>query len=591
MSKKSSLKNIIQEFVQDYPLQFLLLFLLLVIEGIVATISVLAIIPLGDFMLDSHLTDPSKITRFLIKILGFFTIKPSFFIFASIFISTNFLKGGIEVSIQHAILKIKYTVIRGLFSDSLKIFFNSRWPFFSNVQQGRLLNTLTKELTNIGDTLGQIATFFAKIVQLIIYLILPLWLNFQLTLMAVGLAILFGSPLLLFQKLSYKFGKKNTETATVSMGILNEILAAAKLIIGYGRQQNALNRYLDSFDSHTKVTMISQVISTAVPKFFSPIGMTAVVFSIGFSLQSNFNISEMAAILYSLLGCIPLLSALLSGNLGIMSFLPSYEGLIKLRNSAIQLQEKNGTISFETLNDKIEFRGINFSYPTRKDTLKEIDLKIKKGQMVALIGESGSGKSTIVDLILGLQLPESGVILVDDQRLELFNLHDYRGRIGYVPQDPQLFDMTIRDNLIWSNTTASEMDMWETLELANASRFIKQLPLGLDTMVGDRGTRLSGGQRQRIALARALLRKPELLILDEATSALDSESESLIQLAIEKIGSKTSILVVAHRLSTIAKADYVYIMSGGIIVEEGPYTKLSKEKNSLLSSLLDKQKG
>ena len=172
MSKKSSLKNIIQEFVQDYPLQFLLLFLLLVIEGIVATISVLAIIPLGDFMLDSHLTDPSKITRFLIKILGFFTIKPSFFIFASIIISTNFLKGGIEVSIQHAILKIKYTVIRGLFSDSLKIFFNSRWPFFSNVQQGRLLNTLTKELTNIGDTLGQIATFFAKIVQLIIYLII-----------------------------------------------------------------------------------------------------------------------------------------------------------------------------------------------------------------------------------------------------------------------------------------------------------------------------------------------------------------------------------------------------------------------------------
>jgi ATP-binding cassette subfamily B protein len=590
MSKKAGIKKIFREFIRDYPLQFLLLFLLLVIEGIVATISVLAIIPLGDFIVDSNLTDPGKITLFVIEILGRLNIVPSFFIFASFFVLTNFLKGILDVGVRYAILKIKYTVIRGLFSDSLKIFFNSRWAFFSNAQQGRLLNTLTKELNNIGDTLGHIATFLAQIVQLIIYLALPLWLNFQLTLTAMGLTIILGLPLLLFQNLSYKLGKRNTETAAISMGILNEILSAAKLIIGYGRQKNALNRYLNAFDNHTDVTKKSQVVATAVPKLFTPIGMMAVTISIGLNLEGNFNISELAAILWSLLGAIPLLASVLAGNLSIMNFLPSYEGLIDLRNSAMQLQEKNGDRSFEMFNEKIEFSGINFSYPGRKGTLKAINLKLKKGQMVALIGESGSGKSTIVDLVLALQLPDSGRIFVDDNHLDLFNLNSYRERIGYVPQDPQLFDMTIRENLLWSNAEASERLIWETLELANASSFVKGLPLGLDTMVGDRGLRLSGGQRQRIALARALLRKPELLILDEATSALDSESEFLIQGAIENVASYTTILVVAHRLSTIAKADYVYILSDGSIVEEGEYSKLSNDQQSSLYSLLERQK-
>jgi ATP-binding cassette subfamily B protein len=209
--------------------------------------------------------------------------------------------------------------------------------------------------------------------------------------------------------------------------------------------------------------------------------------------------------------------------------------------------------------------------------------------MVALVGESGSGKSTVTDLVLGLQIPGKGQVLIDGVPLGDWKQNSFRERVGYVPQDPQLFHSTIRDNLLWSYADAKEDDLWEALRLANAAAFVKELPQGINTVVGDRGVRLSGGQRQRIALARALLRKPELLILDEATSALDSESERLIQQSIEQVAHDTTILVVAHRLSTIAKADQVYVLRQGRVVEEGPFSVLSVRPGGILNAMLAAQ--
>jgi ATP-binding cassette subfamily B protein len=158
--------------------------------------------------------------------------------------------------------------------------------------------------------------------------------------------------------------------------------------------------------------------------------------------------------------------------------------------------------------------------------------------------------------------------------------------VGYVPQDPILFHTTIKENLLWAFPDATDDELWHSLELANSADFVKALPLGINTFVGDRGVRLSGGQRQRIALARALVRNPDLLILDEATSALDSESERLIQKSIEKVSQDSTVLVIAHRLSTISKAEYVYILDHGSVIEEGSYEKLSKSKGSKFNKMI-----
>jgi len=253
---------------------------------------------------------------------------------------------------------------------------------------------------------------------------------------------------------------------------------------------------------------------------------------------------------------------------------PALEQIQQLKREAQQEAQPTGLITFAGLTDVIKLNKLSFSYPDRKEVLCDITMVIPKGTMVAIVGKSGSGKTTLTDLIMGLYHADQGDYCIDGTPFAQINVHSWRQRIGYVPQDSFLFNSSIRDNLLWSNENAGEKDMWKACQLANAEEFIEQLPQKYDTMVGERGVILSGGQRQRIALARAMLRKPELLILDEATSSLDSHSEFLIQNAIERISKEATLIVVAHRLSTIRRANYIYVLDKGKIVEEGTFEKL-----------------
>ena len=586
VKKTSSIVAIFSEFLTRYPKHFSLLFLLLVIEGAVAAMSVLAIVPMADFLLDPSLGKPSRITRVVLGGFAALGWLPSFWLFGFFFVGFNLLKGVLTVAIRYAILLIKYTVLRGLFGDALYTFFKARWEFFSGSDHGRLLNTLNRELNTIGDTLGSLATLLAQVVQLAIYLAVPIWLNTPMTLTAIGLAVLLGIPFMLLHRVSYRLGVRNTETANVVMGVLSEALGAARLILGFGRQSQARGRYLMAFDRHVHVTLRSQTLGVAVGSFFQPLAMMAVVVAMGIALHQQARISELAAVMWSLLAAMPIIAALLQGNISISNFLPSYEQLISLRDKASEVEEIEGWRTFTRLECGVELKDLDFTYPGREQTLTGLNIYIHKGQMTALIGESGSGKSTVTDLVLGLQIPERGQVLIDGVSLGDWKQNSFRERIGYVPQEPLLFHASIRDNLLWSFEQAKEDDLWEALYLANAKDFVKELPQGIDTIVGDRGVRLSGGERQRIALARALLRKPELLILDEATSSLDSESELLIQQSIEQVAHDTTILVVAHRLSTIAKADQVYVMRQGRVVEEGSFKELSARTGSILNDMI-----
>jgi ABC-type multidrug transport system fused ATPase/permease subunit len=589
LKKKSSLVSIFGEFVTRYPKQFGLLFLFLVIEGAAAALSMLAIIPMADILIDPLLVKPSRITVFASHVFNGWHLPVSFWSFGALFVILNLLKGLLEVSVKYAILKIKYAIINGLFGDALDTFFKAKWQFFSSADNGVLLNTLNKELNTIGDTLGHIAMLMAQVIQVFIFLAVPLWLNSSLTFSVLGLSIAFGLPFLLLSKVSYRLGKHNTETANVALGVLSEVLQAARLILGFGKQKQSKQRFLAAFNRHVKVTLLSQTLTTAIPKFFQPMAMMSVVIAIGFAIKRNTPISELTAVMWSFLAALPILSALLQGHISINNFLPSYEQLVSLRTKAEELAEIEGTKVFKTIEQGLEFRNVSFTYPGRQHTLNGINLFIEKGRMTALVGESGSGKSTITDLVLGLQIPDAGEVMIDDLSLGAYKQNTFRERIGYVPQDPLLFHCSIRENLLWSFEDATENEIWHALRLANAEKFVKELPEGVDTLVGDRGVRLSGGQRQRIALARALLRKPELLILDEATSALDSESERLIQQSIEEVAKDTTILVVAHRLSTIAKADQVYVLSNGEVIESGSFHLLSQDDGSVLNKMLSKQ--
>lgn len=241
----------------------------------------------------------------------------------------------------------------------------------------------------------------------------------------------------------------------------------------------------------------------------------------------------------------------------------------------------------ERFNGHIQYEAVRFSYPTRPDitVLKGIDLDISPGSKVALVGASGSGKSTIVNLLLRFYQPGSGVIKVDGQDIASYPLSAFRRQLAIVPQEVLLFGGTIRENIAYGRTEATDPEIIEAARQANAWDFIRQFPDGLDTLVGDRGIKLSGGQRQRIAIARAILKDPAILLLDEATSSLDAESEKLVQGALDKLMQGRTSIIIAHRLATIREVDCIYVIDGGQIIESGTHTELSSREDGAYNNL------
>ncbi|MCG8362335.1 MAG: ATP-binding cassette domain-containing protein, partial [Pseudanabaenales cyanobacterium] len=241
----------------------------------------------------------------------------------------------------------------------------------------------------------------------------------------------------------------------------------------------------------------------------------------------------------------------------------------------------DGKVQCSKLKQAIEFRSVNFGYDADNLVLHDINLTIKRGETVALVGASGAGKTTLADLIPRFYDPTQGEILIDGIALPAFTFNSLRHRISVVSQDTFIFNASVRNNIAYAMAKIDEAAVLEAARFANAVEFIQDLPEGFDTQLGDRGIRLSGGQRQRIAIARALLRDPDILILDEATSALDSISERLIQESIEKLAVGRTVIAIAHRLSTIVRADKVVVLEQGRIVEQGNYQELLDRRGEL----------
>jgi len=265
------------------------------------------------------------------------------------------------------------------------------------------------------------------------------------------------------------------------------------------------------------------------------------------------------------------------------------EELNKLLEPADKQFRRRGGAPFQSIQEAVTLRGVTLQYaPELQPALRNIHLDLQRGSTVALVGSSGAGKSSIADLLVGLFKPTEGQILIDGTPLDDFDLISWQQHLGVVSQDTFLFNASIADNISHGSPNATKAQILEAAEKAQAAGFISDLPDGFDTLIGERGYRLSGGQRQRLSLARAILRDPELLILDEATSALDTQSERLVQQAIDQFERKHTVLVIAHRLSTIVKADLICVMEKGQIVEQGNHQQLL-EKQGIYARLWKQQ--
>ena len=582
------LLSFISEICRKFPFLIIINIILLLIVGLLDATSIITVAPVVDIMTHPDAKNLSSITIKITNLLKGIGIPITLLSLLIIFLLFNILRSIFYIISKYFILTTRLKVTKEMIIDAFNDFFNSQWRFFTDSSQGTLINTFTREIARVMEALGLMAGFFANVIQLIFYFAVPFYITWKVSTVALVSAFLCVSPFFLLGRLSYNLGTKITDTANQLTGVIAESLGSAKVIMGYGNQQLSIANLSKAIDRHYKAYQLSSTLEFSIPIMYFPFGLISLVATLLFSQAIGVPLSETVVVLYSLMKSVPLVGELSRSRNSLENFYPSYEQLKRLRKSAQQLQQITGSRIFHGISQGITFENVSFAYQSGKNVLNHINVEIPKGKMIAFVGESGAGKSTLIDLLMGLHEPTAGKIKIDNIPLGEFDKNSFRQRIGYVPQDELLFNASIRDNLLWSHSKALETDIVESCKLAGAHEFIQECLDGYDTVIGDRGVRLSGGEIQRIALARAILRKPELLILDEATSSLDSNSEEIIRKSIENIAKHTTIVVIAHRLSTIKNADYVYVLSNGTITEEGNYKELTK-KGGLFAQMVQKQ--
>lgn len=570
-----TLITFVREMLQQFPRQVIGNFLLLVLVNLVSVASIFTIAPVVDFLVDPELLNASALTHRVTDLLGRLDLPVTLASLLVLMLVFQVVRSGLYVLAMYSILAMKYDVLRELMVGTFRDFFHAKWSFFSGSSQGTLLNTFNREMAVVGTTFGHMGVFFANCLQVLFYMSVPLYISWEVTLISIVVASVFALPLLSLGGVKYRLGQLNTTTANEMSIVLQESLSAAKVILGFGNQKKSVDRYSDTYEAHRRATLKCQTMDIATPSAYEPLGLLVVVIALLSAQHFDVALSEMVVLLWALRSSMPLVGRVAAQRNSLMGFFPSYEQVKDQRNRAQAFDQPSGAAPFSGFNSELALRQVRFSYPDDSPVLQGVDIRIPKGSMVAVVGPSGAGKSTLIDVIMGFNTPTGGEVTFDDVPLSHYDVITYRRRIGYVPQDIVLFNASVRENLLWARDDATEKEMDRACEQANAHTFIMELSDGYDTILGDRGVRLSGGQRQRLALARAILRKPELLILDEATSSLDTQSEQLIRGAIERISKETTIVAIAHRLSTISDADYVYVLDNGRIVEEGTYADLT----------------
>jgi ABC-type multidrug transport system fused ATPase/permease subunit len=570
--------NFLRAMFKRFPGLFILNISLLLVSAGLETLTLLTLVPVVDLFSLPNLNVAGPVTRHFMAAFGRVGLSPTLIHMLGVLLLFQLLSSTLSIVAARSVLKTKYAVVREFLVDSFEEFFSARWYFFSSNSQGTLLNTFTRAVVQVGDAFSGIGLFLIVGARLFSYGVVPLAISWRITLFCVGLAALVAWPFLRLGKISYGLGKTNTDTANEIMSILHSSLGGAKVVLGFGNQKINTDALRREFQKHCEATIKFQTLTQAIPTIYKPLGLGILVLTLLLCRHMGVPLSEIGVMMLAFLQMIPQVGSLASNKSNIQNLLPAYDQIETLRQEARRLKQHIGARPFVSFKKELVFERVSFSYPDRPFILKDITLRVPKGSFVAIVGQSGAGKSSLIDLIMALHEPTKGRITLDGVPLDEFDVVSYRRKIGYVPQDSVLFNQSIRENLLWANVDASEKDVQSACQRANASEFINKLPQGLDTVIGDRGVRLSGGQAQRVSLARAILRSPSLLILDEATSALDTHSERLIQTAVESLSKETTIVAVAHRLSTIVTADRIILLQDGHVAEEGSYPVLMERK-------------
>ena len=450
--------------------------------------------------------------------------------------------------------------------------------WFDNRPTGDIMTRVAEDVTSMERVLidgieqGLVALLQIIAVSLVMFLINPTlaaWAIVPVPFLFIG-AMIYTST-----RDRYRAVRKATSEMNA---LLNDNIAGIEQIKAYTMERGELKRFNAASDKVRRATlrtMFAWAIYNPSMSFIGGIGFILVIgFGGNLALQGQMSPGEITAFLLYLTLFYEPVGRLHQLNQMLQSGRAAAERVFEILDSEDEPGLAGGRELKVPIDGRVVYKDVNFNYGDGNEAICEVDLSAEPGQTIALVGPTGAGKTTLINLLTRFYEYDSGEILIDDVNIKTISKESLRSAIGYVTQESFLFNGTVRDNLLIANREASEEQIWEALKIANAYDFVKKLLSGLDTEVGERGVKLSVGEKQRVSIARALLRNPPILLLDEATASVDTETERLIQQALERLMKDRTSFVIAHRLSTVRGADYIYVLDNGTVVEEGSHEHL-----------------
>jgi ATP-binding cassette, subfamily B, bacterial len=507
--------------------------------------------------------------RGILKLAGFAAV---------IFLFRGAVQYGQDSLMAKAALKIALDLREKVYAHLHRLSLN----YFEGTKTGDLSYRLTEDIDRIGEVVNKVFhQFIPCILQLLVVLGYMVYLNWQLTLATFIIAPLMAILIGTFGEKLLEVSRRSQNQISNLSAILTEVFSGIRLVQAFDASAYEVERFTQEAEQNRRAKYLAEKVKAlqfVIVGFLEAMSVVFLFFLGGWQIsQDNLSVPDFVSYVAAVALLIDPIAITTSNYNDFKQGEASVDRIFELLEIKPTVVEKIQSFPLQTITGKVEYQNINFSYNSEKQILKDINLLIHPGEMIALVGASGAGKTTLVHLLLRFYNPNTGKILIDGVDIQDVTLKSLRRQIGIVPQETVLFSGTIAQNIAFGQISFNIQEIETAAKIANAHQFISELSQGYYTYVGERGVNLSGGQRQRIAIARAVFNNPKILILDEATSALDSESEALVQEALERIMRERTVFVIAHRLATVRRANRILVLEQGQIVESGTHEQLLAE--------------
>ncbi len=502
-------------------------------------------------------------------------------IIGAILVFAVLLKTGFAYLAAYEMVYIRNGVVRDIRNLIYKKVLSLPLPFFSEEKKGDILARMTGDVQEVeSSVMNSLDMFFKNPIIIIVSLGLMIWMSWQLTLFVFILLPIAGTFIGRVGKSLKRKSMEGQDKMGQILSFLDETLSGLRIIKAFTAEKYMEESFDKDNNKYRRIMnhlMRRRYLAHPMSEFLGTVVVVVVLWFGGSLILTDKPLmqpQDFMAYMVLFYSIINPAKAFSNALYSVQKGMASMDRIDMVLNTISSIQDKENALELSNFNNSIEYKEVTFAYNKSRDVLKNVSLKIPKGKTVALVGQSGSGKTTFVDLLPRFYDVKEGSINIDGHNIKDISMNSLRMLMGNVNQDPILFNDSIFNNIAFGVKDAKEEDVIAAAKIANAHDFIMQTSKGYNTNIGDRGGKLSGGQRQRLSIARAILKNPPILILDEATSALDTESEKLVQDALDKLMQNRTSIVVAHRLSTIKKADLICVFNEGEIVERGTHDEL-----------------